>query len=230
MKARLTLYLKISMTGEDSCEEQVMSDIDNLQQTLLPNVPVDCHQNKIEDTADLSVIKNVPLIGDFEVKETSHESNALLPEGNSFQEKQDGIFEAFGGQSSNSTRDVIKCDTLVTQSASHPLKTFPHPTENSMKRSWRVEEFQKLRDSRDRDQEVIIPVNILNLLQDDKDDVSLVATDNKNDGILEFLTSETSESPRVGIEFPIPPQRNLLNIIPLSVPFKIDADTDIFKR
>ena len=194
--------------NEDSCGKQVMPDVDNLQQTVLPNVPVDCNQKKIEDTADRSVIKNIPLIEDFEVKETSHESNALLPEGNSFQEKLDGSFEAFGGQCSNSTGDLITCDTLVTQSLSDPLKTFPHPTENSIKR---VEEFQELRDSskNDPDQEVIIPVNILNLLQHEED-VSQAATDNKSDDILEFLTSE---NPRVGTEFPVPPQRNQVNII-----------------
>ena len=209
----------ISMIGhnEDPCEKQLMSDIDNLQQTLSPNVPVDCNQEKIEDMVDLSVIENAPLIGDFEVGETSNGPNALSAESNSFQETLDGIFEAFGEKCTNSPTDVMTCDTWVTQRSSDPLKTFPHPIKNSIKRSSGVEEFQELRDSRknDRDQEVIIPVNILHLLQDEEEDVSLAATDNKSDDILEFLTSETSENPRVGTECPNPSQISLVNIIPL---------------
>ena len=140
-----------SMTdhNEDSSETQFISDINNLLQNLSSNISLDCNQ-QLEEIIDLNVIENAPLGNDLEVKETSSESDALLPANSGFQEKLDDIFEAFGGQCSNSSRDVTTDDTnepLITQSLLDPFKTFPHGDDNSIERSFRVEQFQELRDS-----------------------------------------------------------------------------------
>ena len=204
-----------SMTGhnEDSSEVQFISDINNLLQNLSSNISLDCNQ-QLEDIIDLNVIENAPLGKDPEVKETSSESDALLPAHSGFQEKLDGIFEAFGGQCSNSSRDVITADTnepLITQSLLDPFETFPHGNDNSIERSFGVEQFQELRESKqnDKDQEVVIPVNILNLLQDEEEDITAATSGDKSDDILEFLISENQKV--TATELSEPPQIDQVN-------------------
>ena len=159
-------------------------------------------------TVNLNVIENTPVTKDSYVEKLSPEFNAL-PAHSSFQENPDSLIHVFTG---NSARNVITSDRMLTRGLSDPPKMFPQQNENSIYGPCNTEQLPQLRNKEqdDQDHEVVIPVNILKLLQDEDENATVAATDNKRGDILDFLTSESHV---VGTEFPHTPQISQVNIL-----------------
>ena len=62
----------------------------------------------------------------------------------------------------------------------------------------------------DQDHEVVIPVNILKLLQDEDENAAVATNIDKRDDIVDFLASENHV---VGTDFPYTPQTTQVNIL-----------------
>ena len=75
-----------------------------------------------------------------------------------------------------------------------------------------TEQLPQLRNKEqdDQDHEVVIPVNILKLLQDEDENAVVAANGDKMDDIVDFLTSENHI---VGTNFPHTPQTSQVNIL-----------------
>ena len=180
--------------SENLYETQLMSKIDDLEDL---------------STVNLNVIEHSPLTKDLFVGKPSSEFNALLSGHNGFQENPDSLVRVFTG---NSARNVITSDRMLTRGLSDPPKMIQHQNENSIYRSCNTEQLPqlKIKQQDDQDHDVVIPVNILKLLQDEGENATVAATDNKRDDILDFLTSENH---MVGTEFPHTPQISQVNIL-----------------
>ena len=175
-------------------EKQLMSSIDNLEDL---------------STVSSNVIENSPLTKDLFVGKPSSEFNALLSGHNGFQENPDSLAHVFTG---NSARHVITSDRMLTRGLSDPPKMIQHQNENSIYRSCNTEQLPQLRNKEqdDQDHEVVIPVNILKLLQDEDENAAVAANGDKRDDIVDFLTSENHV---VGTDFPHIHQTSQVNIL-----------------
>ena len=186
--------LPLTDHSENLYETQLMSKIDDLEDL---------------STVNLYVIEHSPLTKDLFVGKPSSEFNALLSGHNGFQENPDSLVRVFTG---NSARNVITSDRMLTRGLSDPPKMIPHQNENSIYRSCYAAQLPQLRNKEqdDQDHEVVIPVNILKLLQDEGENAAMAASGDKRDDIVDFLTSENHV---VGTDFPHTPQTSQVNIL-----------------
>ena len=175
----------------------------------LPLIPTIGDNLEDLSAVNLGVLENSPLIEDFSAGKANSDFNALLPADNSFQENSDSLAHVFSG---NSFRNVITGDRILTKGLPDPSKTFPHQNENANYKSCNVDQLPQSRNKEldDQDHEVVIPVNILKLLQDEDENDTVTAADNKRDGILDFLTSENNMT---GTEYAHTPKISQVNIL-----------------